>query len=156
MTAVEHVFSIKEAKHVLGTNRYIFHFPEQLRNAINQNFSIGIRSMKVILGPRNLIFKPTIKHVYNAIDWVNMNCNISVNLYSNEDMNVFNHRLMEKTTWLYDIYMEDLIEARYDDPTNPIPNPFRKNSLKIDYINSISSFTIRIGETGPIILCSTL
>jgi hypothetical protein len=56
----EHVFDIKNATHVDGTNRYTFKFPEHWRQQPNKALTIGIRGIKLIYAPYDLGFKMTV------------------------------------------------------------------------------------------------
>ena len=52
--SIEESYSISDAIHDDGTNRYTFKFNPQWRNKIKQQLHLGIRSIKLWLSPRLL------------------------------------------------------------------------------------------------------
>ena len=52
--SIEDAYSISNAEHVRGTNRYTFTFNDIWRNIYEEKLSVAIRSIRMFLRPRTI------------------------------------------------------------------------------------------------------
>ncbi len=94
MQSQEEVYSIANAEHKDGTNRYTFRYSPHWRNIINKTLTIGVRSIKLKQAPLLLwISGLSIVRVYD--DATISNYNISPEVTMTSSMSVLNEELTE-------------------------------------------------------------
>ncbi len=137
----EHVFT-NYIEHTNGTNEYKYNFPEHWLQFISKTNEIGLRSIKIQRSSRDI----KLGNIYvKRDDELLLNVGTSISLSSNDDMTRYNDKLVNEIYTRYQVYKDEIDNARIDEPT--VKSYLTLNDYTMEYLHSTNVFWIKVTKS---------